>query len=507
MSNQFERRSWNNEVLRVTRGTVLLAGMIAIGGIALAQNTMPDAQVEANVLKALAGAPELASESITTHTVYGVVTLSGSVRDEKARTKAENLAANANGVTKVVDELRIGGSAAPAPYQSAPAQSSPAQDGGQNAQPLVLQSDGTYAPATATDQSNKPAPGTAPATVAQRNNPETDQQLDLQTEQQQAQAAPNGQAAPNAQPQPQYPQQPGYPNQPQYPQYPQGQAANVPPPNYPQYPQYPQQQPYGRQPLPQYPQYGYPPQQGYPQQGYPQQSYPQQGYPQQNGYAPVPGGQVGGVNVVVPSGSLLRVRINRFLASDRTPVGTTFDGVVSNDVVAGGEVAIPRGATVHGTVIAAEKSGALKGRGELSLQLNSLTLGGKTYPLVSDVWAHNGADKTIQTINSTAGLGAVGAIFGAIAGGGAGAAIGGGIGAAAGLGSSAASHDGQVVIPAEAMLTFHTAQDTPVVTLSEAEMQRLAYGVPAGADQRAVRRPYAYPPGYYPYGPYGYRYP
>jgi hypothetical protein len=55
------------------------------------------------------------------------------------------------------------------------------------------------------------------------------------------------------------------------------------------------------------------------------------------------------------------------------------------------------------------------------------------------------------------------------------------------------------------MLIFHTAQDMPVVTLSEAEMARLAYGVPAGADQRAVRRPSAYPPGYYPYpySPYG----
>jgi hypothetical protein len=222
--------------------------------------------------------------------------------------------------------------------------------------------------------------------------------------------------------------------------------------------------------------------------------------------APIPGGQVGGENVVIPAGALLRIRINRYLASDKTPVGTTFDGIVANDVVAGGEVAIPRGATVHGTVTDAVKSGALKGRGEMSLQLNSLTLGGKTYNLVSDTWAHNGADKTIQTINSTAGLGAVGAVFGALAGGGVGAAIGGGVGAAAGLGSSAASHNGQVIIPAEAMIVFHTAQDLPVTTLSEAEMQRLSYGVPPGADQRAVHSPYPYPPGYYPY-PYGYPHP
>ena len=477
MSNRFERVRFDHEtVMRVTRSAFLLTGMLSVGASAFAQS-IPDAQVEANVLKSLASSPELASQSISTNTASGVVTLSGSVSDEQARTKAENLAANANGVKKVVDELRVGNSSTGT--QTASAQ----QPGQQGAQPLVLQSDGTYAPAPATGNSapNQSMPpqdmprsnGADPALAGQpvRNNPEADQQLDLQTEQQQTNNSQGQQPqAQYSQPRSQYPPQPQYPQQ-------QGQ--------YPQQPQYPQAQG-------QYPRPLYPPQ--YPPNGYPQYAANQ---------ASVPGGQVGGESVIVPNGSLLRVRINRFLASDKTPAGTTFDGVISNDVVAGGQIAIPRGATVHGTVIDAKSSGVLKGRGEMSVQLTSVTLGGKTYPLVSDVWQHNGADKTIQTINSTAALGGVGAIFGALAGGGVGAAVGGGIGAAAGLGSSAASHTGQVVIPAEAMLVFHTAQDTPVMTLSEAEMQRLAYGIPAGGDQRAVRRPYPYPPGYYPYYPYG----
>src|ERR1700760_3812426 len=69
---------------------------------------MPDAQIEANVLKALAGAPELADQSITSTTVYGTVTLNGTVRDEPSRDLAEHLAANAAGVQKVVDQLVIG---------------------------------------------------------------------------------------------------------------------------------------------------------------------------------------------------------------------------------------------------------------------------------------------------------------------------------------------------------------------------------------------------------------
>jgi hypothetical protein len=222
------------------------------------------------------------------------------------------------------------------------------------------------------------------------------------------------------------------------------------------------------------------------------------------------GGQVAGQNVTIPTGALLRVRINRTLSSNRTQPGTTFDGVVVNDVVANGLVAIPRGATVQGKVIDAKTSGALSGRGEMSIQLTSVTLGGKSYALASDVWAHNGNDKTIETVNKTAGGGVLGALIGAAVGGGRGAAIGAGVGAAAGVGSSAASGNGQVFIPAESIVTFHTAGETQVATVSEAEMQRLAYGVPAGGEQPPMRRVYRVypgyypPPGYYPYPGYGY---
>jgi hypothetical protein len=342
---------------------------------------------------------------------------------------------------------------------------------------MVLMSDGTYAPAetaAAPDQGTpgKPAPGSAPAAMAQRNNPDADQALD-----QQMQQPGTAQDAGAQQPvQPQY--QPQNPNQ-----------ASAQP--------YPQRRPI-------YPP-GYP---GYSPYGYPQQT-PPSGYAQQGGQPPM-GGQVAGQSVTIPNGALLRVRINRSLRSDKTQPGTVFDGVVVNDVVANGLVAIPRGASVQGTVVDAKSSGALTGRGEMSIQLTQVTLGGKNYPIVSDLWAHNGGDKTIETVNKTAGFGALGAVVGAVAGGGVGAAIGGGVGAAAGLGSSAASGHGQVFIPAESIVVFHTAQPVQVATVSEQEMQRLAYGVPAAADAPPVRNVYRVypgyypPPVYYPYAPYGY---
>ena len=189
-----------------------------------------------------------------------------------------------------------------------------------------------------------------------------------------------------------------------------------------------------------------------------------------------------------------------------------------NDVVADGAVAIPRGATVQGTVVDAKKSGALAGRGELSLQLTQVTLGGKTYPLQSDVWAQNGGNKTTETVNKTAVGGGIGALIGAAAGGGEGAAIGAGVGGALGLGSSAASGNGQVYVPSEGLLTFHLAQPATVATVSQQEMDRLAQGVgPAGGPQQLRRRVVypeygpmyyrAYPPyAPYPYAPYPYPY-
>jgi hypothetical protein len=216
------------------------------------------------------------------------------------------------------------------------------------------------------------------------------------------------------------------------------------------------------------------------------------------------GGQEAGISVTVPVGALLRMRINQTLSSAQAKPGDIFDGIVVNDVVAGGVVAIPRGATVQGKVVDAKKSGVLAGRGELSLQLTQVTLAGQSYPIVSDVWGRNTGDKSVQSVNSTAAGGVMGALVGAAAAGGKGAAIGAGVGGALGLGSSAASGSGQMYVPSEGLLTFHLAQPATVSTVSQAEMDRLGQGVPGGAPQQLQRR---YPPVYYRPYPYGYPYP
>jgi hypothetical protein len=443
--------SQGNSILKISAAGVLSAGLL-LGSFGFAQTKMPDAQIEANVLKALAGAPELADQSITSTTVYGVVTLNGTVRDEPSRDLAEHLVANTAGVQKVVDQLVI----------SAPAAvSAGTQEGASNPN---LQSDGTLASPQGQNQSAPPPP---PAPAGQYPQP-----------------------YPQAGQYP--PQQPGpYPPAGQYPQ-PYPQAGQYPP----QQPgQYPPQQP-GQYP-PAYPQGGQYPQPYPPQQG---QYPPQYGQPYPPQYAPPYVPQKGGDAVVVPTGSVLRVRINQGMSSKNAVTGATFDGVVLSNVLVGNQIAIPRGATFQGVVADAHSAGQLAGKGELKLQLTNVTFGGRSYPVTTDFWWHQGPDKTGNTVGNTVGLAGLGAVIGGIAGGGVGAAVGAGMGGVAGLGVSSASHVGEASLPSEAIVTFHLIQPADVTTVSQAELNRLGAGIPQLPQQQMIRR---YPPPAYPYPYYG----
>ena len=411
---------------RISMASLLTAGLLLGSSAAFAQTkttAMPDAQIEANVLKALAGAPELADQSITSTTVYGTVTLNGTVRDEPSRDLAEHLVANTAGVQKVVDQLTIGTPAAA---------NSDTEQVGTNPN---LQSDGTIAPPPA---GQNPPPQNYPSSSAPQNG--------TASQQGQYPPPPDGSA-------------------PQAGQYPPQQAGPYPP--------------YGRPPYRQ----PYPPQ------------YPQQPYVAQKG----------GDAVVVPSGSVLRVRINQGMTSRNTAPGTAFDGVVLSDVVASGSIAIPRGASIAGTVVDAHTAGQLGGKGELKLQLTNVSFGGRTYPVVTDFWWHQGVDKTGNTVGTTVGLASVGALIGAVAGGGVGAAVGAGVGGVAGLGVSSASGRGEAALPAEAIVTFHLTKPADVTTVSQAELNRLGAGVPPPQQQPQMQRRYPPPPppGYYPYPYYG----
>jgi len=381
--------------------------------------TIPDAQVEANVLSALAAAPSLADQPISTTTTYGTVTLSGTVKDEASKKLAAQLASTSPGVQKVVDELMVGdiGETAGQPVAEGAAQlpnSAPVAE--ENGQPQALPDQG---------------PPQGPPTQANQQQP--------------------------------YPGQPSYRN------------PNCPPPYTPD----------GRP---------YPPPPGC-ETG---SSYAPGGQQYQGQYPT----QTGGKQVTVPEGRHIQIRVSQGMDGKHTKVGTVFNGILMNDVIAGGAIALPRGSEVTGTVVDAKSAGGLTGSGALALRLTSISFGGQQYPLTTAVWGVNGPSKTGNTVGNTVGLGVLGAFIGAAAGGGPGAAIGAVAGGGAGLAASAGTQGPQAFVRPESLLNFTTSAPVTVTTVGQDELNRLATAAP-GPGPRQYYRPR---PGYY-YRPYYYQYP
>ena len=214
--------------------------------------------------------------------------------------------------------------------------------------------------------------------------------------------------------------------------------------------------------------------------------------------------------VTVPVGTLLQVRTSEPVGTRNAKDGTPIQFTVIHDVVYGGVLAIPRGATVHGVVTESKKAGTLGGSAELALQLTSLELGGQNYPVESDQFKVKGPNKAGQTVGSALGAGMVGTIIGCAVGRGVGCAIGAGAGVAAGTAASAASSGPGVWIPAEALVDFHLAGPVTVTPVSQQEASRLAQGLYPGGPTLYRRGGYyrpGYPYGlpYYPFPPVYYR--
>lgn len=185
--------------------------------------------------------------------------------------------------------------------------------------------------------------------------------------------------------------------------------------------------------------------------------------------------------------------INSYKVKDGDPV--LF--MVNQDIVVDGVLAIPRGATVHGVVVHYKRSGALTGTPDLTLQLVSLDLGGRSYPLYSHPLRVKGLSKTRPTEKKIETGAAVGAIVGGInastktgvavssthTGSLAGAAVGAGVGTAV----AALSPSPEILIPSESEIEFTLASPIAVVPVSPAEAERLARGLTPGGPILYVR--------------------
>lgn len=162
--------------------------------------------------------------------------------------------------------------------------------------------------------------------------------------------------------------------------------------------------------------------------------------------------------IVVPSETVLTVITSQALSSKTSQAGQTFLATLAQPISVEGKPALPKGATVSGTVVSAKSKGKIKGQGELSLALTSISVANHTYPIQTSVLSSTVKGKGKRTAATTGGGAAGGALIGGIAGGGKGAGIGALIGAGAGFIGGAVTGNKQVEIPAESALSFTLAE-------------------------------------------------
>ncbi|MBI1895393.1 MAG: hypothetical protein HYS04_02490 [Acidobacteria bacterium] len=165
-----------------------------------------------------------------------------------------------------------------------------------------------------------------------------------------------------------------------------------------------------------------------------------------------------GPTLEVPAGSEISIRMIDDVDSERDQVGQTFRASVDEPVMVDGKTLIPRGADVAVKLVEDKQSGRLSGRTELTLDLQSITLNGRNVDILTQEVTTASESRTARTGKVVGGTAALGAIIGAIAGGGKGAAVGAVTGAGAGAAVQVLTKGQRVRIPPETRLVFTLQQ-------------------------------------------------
>jgi hypothetical protein len=171
--------------------------------------------------------------------------------------------------------------------------------------------------------------------------------------------------------------------------------------------------------------------------------------------APLPA--PGQSSLEIPSGTSIRVRMIDNLSSEKTQIGDTFRGTLDEPIQVKGRELYPKGADVIGRVTSVHPTGRLSEPGELDLVLNTVSSGTVAASINVEPLVIKGESHAKSNATKIGGGAALGAVIGAIAGGGKGAAIGTLAGGAAGTGAAAATGKKPAVVESEAVLTFVTS--------------------------------------------------
>jgi hypothetical protein len=190
-------------------------------------------------------------------------------------------------------------------------------------------------------------------------------------------------------------------------------------------------------------------------------TYPAPPYPAQssrdnaNYQSPPP--QTAGVTspgLTIPVDTPVKIRMIDSVNSDTSRLGETFRASLDEAVYVNGQQVIPRGADVVTKLVTDQQSGKFEGRTVLTLALSTIAVNGRQVDVTSTDVKTESSSRGQRSAGVIGGTAALGAIIGALAGGGKGASIGAGSGAAVGTGAEVLTSGQKVKIPSETRLTF-----------------------------------------------------
>ena len=177
--------------------------------------------------------------------------------------------------------------------------------------------------------------------------------------------------------------------------------------------------------------------------------------------------------VIVPAGTVIPVTLTSRVSTKNSKDGDGIYGKTAFPITVDNKIVIPEGSNVRGKITEVKRPGRVKGKGELTLNFQTIVLpSGITVPIYTSLRGAGGAGerKGEATIGGDSSKGddaktvgtdaATGGLIGVIAGGGKGAAVGGAGGAAAGTAAVLLSRGKDLVL--EPGTTIEIVLDRPV---------------------------------------------
>jgi hypothetical protein len=160
------------------------------------------------------------------------------------------------------------------------------------------------------------------------------------------------------------------------------------------------------------------------------------------------------IKVTIPPGTSLVVRLMDTLSSDRNQAGDPFTATLDNPLLENGLLIADRGATITGRVLEVRQAGRVSGVSRMFLDLTHLQTVSGNLEIATETLDQEAKDTKKKDAKTVAALAGIGAVIGAIAGGGKGAAIGAATGGGAGAGTVLVTRGSPAQLERETLLTF-----------------------------------------------------